>query len=116
MNGSTAKLLRRYSHISGHPYRDLKRIYKRIPGPERFVTKQKIRTDITRLKKLKSRNTPQREEPEKDEPIEESFTPKTVPRPAAATSKLTTQKRTWWQVVWGWIKSKLQGLKFHNQT
>lgn len=110
MNGSTAKLLRRYSHISGHPYRDLKRIYKRIPRPERFATKQEIRADIDRLKKLKNRHSTKATSPEPaTQKNKEPQAPETVPPAYRRTpSRAPVEKPAWWQAVWGWIKAKLK--------
>lgn len=45
MNGSVAKLLRKYATISGHPYRDLKRIYKSHPWPQRFALKDPMTSE-----------------------------------------------------------------------
>lgn len=100
MNGSTAKLLRKYATISGHPYRDLKRSYNKIPWNQRHERKEMIRflSDIELI-----------EAPSDIEITKESVDP--APANPAANPVREPVPIPWWRGLWLWLMSFVPELR-----
>lgn len=102
MNGSTAKLIRKFSTLANVNYRRMKKDYQRkIPRPQRHEFKEALREEIAIIEHNRKQQNEQLKKDVKQVAKRNTHAEFVAPQKPAATSR---KPMPWWRAFINWIK------------
>lgn len=109
MNGSTSKLIRKFSTLAGVNYRRLKKDYQRkISAPQRYAFKESLRRKIRVLERKRKAQNNQLKQGAKEMAERNTHADFVAPRKPAATSQ-KPKPIPWWRAFINWLKGLIAG-------